>query len=76
MRPHAITIAESRDAVRVWFEGAIEESEFLGEFTRYGVRVGPKLLTADAPHLSATPIYTPGMRVQIGIDPGEVRVLD
>jgi len=76
VRPHAIAIAESRDAVRVWFEGAIEESEFLGEFTRYGVRVGPKLLTADAPHLSATPIYTPGMRIQIGIDPGEVRVLD
>ncbi len=61
---------------RVWFDGAIEESEFLGEFTRYEVRVGPMLLTADAPHLSATPIYTPGMHVQIGIDPDEVRVLD
>jgi iron(III) transport system ATP-binding protein len=76
LRPHSITIAEARDASRVWFEGAIEESEFLGEFTRYGIRVGPTLLTADAPHLSATPIYTPGMRVQVGIDPGEVRVLD
>jgi len=44
VRPHAITIAESRDAARVWFEGAIEESEFLGECTRCGVRVGPMLL--------------------------------
>ena len=76
VRPHAIAIAEARDTARVWFDGAIEESEFLGEFTRYGVRVGPTLLTADAPHLSATPIYSPGMRVQIGIDPDEVRVLD
>jgi iron(III) transport system ATP-binding protein len=76
IRPHAIAIAEVRDSSRAWFDGAIEESEFLGEFTRYGVRVGPTLLTADAPHLSATPIYSPGMRVQIGIDPSEVRVLD
>jgi iron(III) transport system ATP-binding protein len=76
VRPHAIAIAETRDTARVWFEGAIEESEFLGEFTRYGVRVGPTLVTADAPHLSATPIYSPGMRVQIGIDPDEVRILD
>jgi hypothetical protein len=39
------------------------------------VRVGQVLLTADAPHLSATPIYGPGAKVQIGIDPGEIRVL-
>jgi iron(III) transport system ATP-binding protein len=76
VRPHAIEIAQARDNTHIWFDGAVEESEFLGEFTRYGVRVGPTLLTADAPHLSATPIYSPGMRVQIGIDPDEVRVLD
>jgi iron(III) transport system ATP-binding protein len=76
VRPHAIEIAQARDGRLIWFDGAVEESEFLGEFTRYGVRVGPTLLTADAPHLSATPIYSPGMHVQIGIDPGEVRILD
>jgi iron(III) transport system ATP-binding protein len=76
VRPHAIEIAQARDSRHIWFDGAVEESEFLGEFTRYGVRVGPTLLTADAPHLSATPIYSPGMHVQIGIDPDEVRVLD
>jgi len=75
IRPHALAIAAARDGTRTWFTGQVEESEFLGEFTRYGVRVGPTLLTADAPHLSATPIFGPGATVQIGIDPAEIRVL-
>ena len=77
VRPHAITVATQRngDTARAWFEGGIEESEFLGEFTRYVVRVGTVRLTADVPHLSATPIYPRGATVQIGIDPGEARLL-
>ena len=35
VRPHALTIAAQRDARRVWFDGLVQESEFLGEFTRY-----------------------------------------
>ena len=75
IRPHALTIAATRGARGIWFDGEIQESEFLGEFTRYQVRVGQALLTADAPHLSATPIYARGARVQVAIDPAEVRVL-
>jgi len=75
IRPHALAIAATRDGTRTWFAGEVEESEFLGEFTRYGVRVGQTLLTADVPHLSSTPIYSPGAKVQIGIDPGEIRIL-
>ena len=75
IRPHALIIAANRSAHGIWFEGEIHESEFLGEFTRYQVRVGPALLTADASHLSATPIYQRGARVQVAIDPAEVRVL-
>ena len=52
IRPHALTIAAQRDARGIWFDGEVQESEFLGEFTRYQVRVGQALLTADAPHLS------------------------
>ncbi len=76
IRPHALTITTTRDGRRIWFDGAIRESEFLGEFTRYEVQVGPLLLTADSPHLSSSPIYTPGARVQVGIDPAEMRLLD
>jgi len=75
IRPHALTIAAQRSARGIWFDGEVQESEFLGEFTRYQVRVGQALLTADAPHLSATPIYARGDRVQVAIDPAEVRVL-
>jgi len=75
IRPHALTIAAKRSAHGIWFEGEVQESEFLGEFTRYQVRVGQALLTADAPHLSATPIYERGALVQVAIDPAEVRVL-
>ena len=56
IRPHVLTIAAQRGARGIWFDGEVQESEFLGEFTRYQVRVGQALLTADAPHLSATPI--------------------
>ncbi len=75
IRPHALTIAAERSAHGLWFDGEVQESEFLGEFTRYQLRVGQALLTADAPHLSATPIYARGDHVQVAIDPAEVRVL-
>jgi iron(III) transport system ATP-binding protein len=75
VRPHALTVAAVRDDRRVWFEGEVRESEFLGEFTRYEVRVGTNVLTADTPHLSSTPIYPPGSHVQVGIDPAELRLL-
>jgi iron(III) transport system ATP-binding protein len=75
IRPHALTVAAERDARLVWFDGEVRESEFLGEFTRYEVQVGNQVLTADAPHLSSTPIYAAGARVQLGIDPAELRLL-
>ncbi|MGZ9059072.1 MAG: ABC transporter ATP-binding protein [Burkholderiaceae bacterium] len=75
IRPHALTIAAQRSAHGIWFDGEVQESEFLGEFTRYQLRVGQALLTADAPHLSATPIYARGDHVQVAIDPAEVRLL-
>ena len=75
IRPHALTIAAERSTAGIWFDGEVQESEFLGEFTRYQVRIGDAVLTADAPHLSATPIYARGARVQVAIDPAEVRAL-
>jgi iron(III) transport system ATP-binding protein len=75
IRPHALTIAAQRDAHRLWFDGHVQESEFLGEFTRYEVRVGERTLTADVPHLSSTPLYARGAPVQVGIDTAELRVL-
>jgi hypothetical protein len=39
------------------------------------VQVGESVLTADTPHLSTTPVFPPGSRVQVGIDPAELRLL-
>ena len=75
VRPHALMVATERNASRVWFDGEVQESEFLGEFTRYELRVGAQRLTADTPHLSTAPIYPSGSRVQVGIDPNELRLL-
>jgi len=75
LRPHAVTVATARDARRLWFDGVVRDSEFLGEFTRYQVLVGERTLTADSPHLSGTPIFAPGSAVQVGIDPAELRLL-
>jgi iron(III) transport system ATP-binding protein len=75
IRPHALTITADRSTAGIWLEGEVQESEFLGEFTRYQVRLGEAVLTVDAPHLSATPIYPRGARVQVEIDPAEVRPL-
>ncbi|HTN48133.1 MAG TPA: ABC transporter ATP-binding protein [Burkholderiaceae bacterium] len=75
IRPHTLTVAAQRDDRRVWFDGLVREIEFLGEFTRYEVSVGMTRLTADASHLSSTPVFDRGTRVHIGVDPTEVRLL-
>ena len=76
IRPHALAVATQRDERRVWFDGLVREIEFLGEFTRYEIGVGAITLTADAPHLSSSPLFERGARVQVGLDPAELRVLD
>jgi iron(III) transport system ATP-binding protein len=75
VRPHALCLASARDSRRTWFDGEISETEFLGEFTRYLVRAGSTTLTADVPHLSSTPLFAPGQRIQIGFDSAELRLL-
>lgn len=52
-RPHALRLEvadAARDARFVWMPGSVEASEFLGESTRYRVRVGQQSLTVDQPH--------------------------
>jgi iron(III) transport system ATP-binding protein len=75
-RPHSVAVAASRtDPARIWLSGEVAEREFLGEFVRYRVRVGAADILADAPHLTGTAWFDAGARVEIGIDPREIRVL-
>jgi iron(III) transport system ATP-binding protein len=49
-RPHSLRVEvadAARDARYVWMPGTMEASEFLGEFTRYRVRVGTQSLAVD-----------------------------
>ena len=78
-RPHQVSIRvrdEQVDASRVWVEGRVESSEFLGEFSRYRVRVGEVAMVADQAHYSGLPMFPPGAEVQLGIEPTQVRFLD
>ncbi len=77
-RPHrlALRVADEHvDDTRIWFSGQVQSVEFLGEFSRYKVRVGPHLLVADQPHHAGLATFAAGVPVRLGIDPAQVRFL-
>ncbi|RYF67804.1 MAG: ABC transporter ATP-binding protein [Comamonadaceae bacterium] len=77
-RPHQVHIRPSgtaQDSARVWVEGIVESTEFLGEVSRYKLKVGQTFLVADEIHYAGEPVLAPGAAVQLGIDPGQVRFL-
>ena len=77
-RPHQVSIRvrdEPPDALRVWVDGTVENAEFLGEFSRYRVRVGEVALLADQPHYSGLAMFPPGTSVRLGIEPEQLRFL-
>ena len=76
-RPHALRLEvadAARDARFVWMPGTVEASEFLGESTRYRVRVGRQHLTVDHPHQMGLTGFPVGGAVSLGIEPSQVRL--
>ena len=76
-RPHSLRVdvaASARDARHVWMPGTVEASEFLGESTRYRVRVGPHSLAVDQPHRAGQPKFALGVAVSLGLEPSQVRL--
>lgn len=76
-RPHALRLEvadAARDARFVWMPGCVEASEFLGESTRYRVRVGQQSLTVDHPHQMGLSRFPVGGSVSLGIEPSQVRL--
>ena len=76
-RPHALHIElgdAALDARYVCLPGRVEASEFLGEFTRYRVRVGGHELAVDQPHLAGRAKLAVGTAVKLGLAPSQVRV--
>ena len=78
-RPHQVQIAvrdEAGDASRVWVDGLVESAEFLGEFSRYRVRVGDVAVVADQAHYAGIPMVPTGTAVRLGIEPSQIRYLE
>jgi iron(III) transport system ATP-binding protein len=76
-RPHSFRVEApggGRGDGCVWMSGTIEESEFLGEFTRYRVRVGPHDLAVDQSHTTGMTKFRVGAAVSLGLDPSQVRL--
>jgi iron(III) transport system ATP-binding protein len=76
-RPHQVRIEagaadDAPDASRRWLDGRVESAEFLGEFTRYRVRVNEASLIADQPHCAGAPVHAPGAPVRLGLDPAQL----
>jgi iron(III) transport system ATP-binding protein len=77
-RPHSlrVDVADApRDARFVWMPGTVEASEFLGEFTRYRVRVGSQSLAVDQAHHAGLGKFPVGAAVSLGLEPSQVRLL-
>ena len=78
-RPHQVSIRvrdEQVDASRLWLNGRVESAEFLGESSRYRVRVGEIAMITDQPHYAGLAMFAPGSEVRLGIEPTQVRFLD
>ncbi len=76
-RPHAVTMqAEdgAGDAAFVWVPGTVESREFLGESTRYRLRVGSHALAVDQPHHAGAPGYDAGTSVRVGLQASQVQL--
>ncbi len=80
-RPHQVHMQQQGDspsdgaADRVWLDGQVESAEFLGEVSRYRVRVGQVAVLADQPHYAGVAMYPLGTAVRLGIAPSLVRYL-
>jgi len=77
-RPHVLQMQDAsadRDPSLLWLTGRVEAAEFLGEVTRYRVRVGTTALTADQAHFGGTPKFADGTPVALGVAPSQLRYL-
>jgi iron(III) transport system ATP-binding protein len=81
-RPHALQVQATdtptteRSPQCLWLHGLVEASEFLGEVTRYRVRVGPHALVVDHPHRAGRALHAPGSGVQLGLEFAQLRLLN
>jgi iron(III) transport system ATP-binding protein len=77
-RPHALHLAAVPNPQLegvAWMHGVVERSEFLGEFTRYDIRVGSQLVTVDQPHHAGMRLQDAGTALAVGLPTSQIRWL-
>jgi iron(III) transport system ATP-binding protein len=76
-RPHSVkveTAPSTSDDVTLCIQGAVEGSEFMGESTRYRVRVGTQSLSVDQPHYAGVPKLAVGTYLYLNLSPTQIRL--
>jgi iron(III) transport system ATP-binding protein len=76
-RPHAVkldtnTSTSDQNAIRI--QGTVVASEFMGESTRYRVRVGQQSLSVDQAHYAGLPKLAVGTPLNLNLPPSQVRL--
>lgn len=75
-RPHAVRFVEDAHSQlqdNLALQGVIQDSEFLGEFIRYEVRVGQAMVKADIPHARGVAPLLIGAHIHLRIPAQELR---
>jgi iron(III) transport system ATP-binding protein len=76
-RPHSVKVETKtapNDEGAIGIQGTVEGGEFMGELTRYRVRVGTQSLSVDQAHyagLSKLPVGTP---LNLSLAPSQIRI--
>jgi iron(III) transport system ATP-binding protein len=76
-RPHSVkveTAPSTSDDVTLCIQGTVEGSEFMGESTRYRVRVGTQSLSVDQPHYAGVPKLAVGTYLNLNLSPTQIRL--
>jgi len=76
-RPHTLKLATAGsdcDPAFLWIPGTVQACEFMGEYSRYRVRVGMQFLSVDQPHYAGLAKFATGAAVSLGLDPSQIRL--
>ena len=76
-RPHAVKVdpvPTTSDASSLCIQGTVETSEFMGESTRYRVRVGERSLSVDQAHYAGLSKLTVGSPLRLSVSTSQIRL--
>jgi iron(III) transport system ATP-binding protein len=74
-RPHAVLVDAPPGDAGLGLAGTVESAEFLGEFVRYELRVGPVAVVADVPHRWGGERLEKGATVRLSVPARELRFM-